>query len=93
MANSRVSTKEFYEALLNQNDRMDKMERRIIGRLDDIRQFQIDTETRLAAGSQRFKDMEVSIATNRTDIRKIGGLNGLVAVIGSVIAGILGTQK
>lgn len=93
MTNGRVTTREFYEALLNQNDRMDKMERRIIGRLDDIKQFQIDTETRLATGSQRFKDMEACIETNKTDIRRVGWLNGFLVVLGSAIATILGTQK
>jgi hypothetical protein len=32
--NSRVTTREFYAALLLQNDRMDKMERRILDRID-----------------------------------------------------------
>lgn len=32
--NSRVTTRQFYEALLRQNDRMDTMEQRIIARID-----------------------------------------------------------
>jgi len=89
----RVTTKEFYIALLDQNKQREQMERRIITKIDDsfepILQFQIDTEARLAAGNIKFKNMEDDIDKLKLWDRGLG----MLTIIGSTIAGIFGANK
>lgn len=84
--NNRVTTSQFYEALLKQNDRMDNMERRIVDRLDDI--------------SGCLPKMENQVATNKAEIDKLrtkSNVNdlvvGSVAAIASAIAAVIGVRQ
>ena len=82
----RVTTREFYDALLDQNKSRADMEIRILDRLDDITSSQ-------SAAEERFKSQDKRITTNTADIKKVGGVNAFLAVIGSTIATLLGTRQ
>jgi len=89
----RVTTREFYEALLDQNKQRADMERRIITKIDDgitaHTEFQISTEARLAAGNVKFKNLEDDIDKLKLWDRGLG----VLSVISSTLAGIIGSNK
>jgi hypothetical protein len=92
--------KSYTEVLLEVYDKMDVVEQRIVKRLDIVVSDNADFKAGLAKGEARFDAMDKScviinkrIDTNATDIKKVGSLNAIVAVIGSTIAGILGTRQ
>ena len=88
----RVTTREFYNALLDQKKEMVDMERRIIGGIDDIKQIQADTESRLAVGSTRFEGQDTKIEINRKNIIRVGSVNAILMTVGSYIAAKLGIE-
>ena len=83
---TRVTTKEFYVALLDQNKERSAMEGRLGDKIDAI-------HSDIAANNEKFIAHDKRISSNSADIKKVGSLNAVVAVIGSTIAGIIGTQK
>jgi len=82
----KVTTREFYNALLDQNKERANMETRLGDKIDDI-------HSEIAANNEKFKSCDKRISANTADIKKVGSLNAVVAVIGSTIAGILGTRQ
>ena len=84
--NNKVSTEKFYEALLKQNDRMDDMERRIVGRLDTI----TDCLPALENQVETNKDEIVNLRNNSNT--KDWGLL-LTSVVGNVIAAVIGSRQ
>lgn len=92
--------KSYTEVLIEVYDKMDTVEQRIVGKVDAIIRDNADFKAGLAKGEAKFAAMDKScviinkrIDTNTTDIKKVGSLNAVVAVIGSTIAGILGTRQ
>ena len=91
--NGRVTTREFYDALLAQTKEMADMECRIMGGIGDVKQIQSDTEARLATGSARFTGQDKRIDKAEKTIEKVRNLNTFIALLGSTIAGIIGVNK
>lgn len=69
------------------------METRIISKIDDaikpILTFQIDTEKRLSAGNEKFKNLEDDVGKLKLWDRGLG----ILTIISSTIAGIWGSNK
>ena len=82
----KVTTREFYNALLDQNKERTLMEGRLGEKIDAI-------HSDIAANNEKFIAHDKRISSNSADIKKVGSLNAVVAVIGSTIAGILGTRQ
>ncbi len=82
----RVTTREFYIALLDQNKQRGDMERRLGDKLDDI-------TSSIAAGDEKFDAMDKRIDENAGEIKKVRNLNTFIALLGSTIAGIIGVNK
>lgn len=76
--NNRVSTQTFYEALLKQNDRMDDMERRIMGELKGL-------PTRVETNSDEIKTLR-----KRSNLNDIVVL--VVGVVVSAITTAIGNK-
>jgi len=89
----RVTTREFFNALLAQNDRMGQMELRIVNKINEgitaQQEFQQGVEARLATGSERFKHFDSDIK----DLKKWDRGIGILSVIGSIIASAIGIDK
>lgn len=88
----RVTTREFYDALLDQKKENVDMERRIMGGIGDIKQIQADTEARLDVGNTRFKGQDSKIEINRKNIIRVGSINAILMTVGSYIAAKLGIK-
>ena len=82
----RITTREFYAALLDQNKERANMETRLGDKIDLI-------HSDIAANNEKFISHDKRISSNSTDIKKVGSLNAVVAVIGSTIAAVLGTRQ
>lgn len=89
----RVTTREFYEALLKQNDKMDHMEQRIVGKLDKIIDRQIDIRQELSVHCSRLDEMEKDVDKLSKLDKIIGGITGTLAIIAAAIAGYLGVTR
>ena len=92
--------KSYTEAILEFTDRMDVVEQRVLKRLDAIVDNGKAVETLLARCDERATalEKEIALAEKRIDgntdrINKIGGLNAFIALLGSAIAGIIGTNR
>jgi len=89
----RVTTRQFYDALVDQTKEMGKMELRIVDRINvgitAQQEFQQSVEARLAAGSERFKHFDSDIK----DLKKWDRGIGIISVIGSIIASAIGMDK
>ena len=79
MSNGRVTTREFYDALI-------KMDRRLGDKIDGI-------HSELAAGNTKFDSMEKRIDENSSEIKKVRNLNTGIALLASTIAGIIGVNR
>ena len=75
----RVTTREFYDALID-------MDRRLGDKIDGI-------TSSLAAGEERFKAIDKRIDKTEKSIEKVRNLNAFIALLGSTIAGIIGVNK
>ena len=82
----RVTTREFYDALLDQNKERADMERRLGDKLDGI-------TSSIAANDEKFKAQDKRIDENSGEIKKTRNLNAGIALLASTIAGILGVNK
>jgi hypothetical protein len=79
MPNNRVSTREFYDALIN-------MDRRLGDKIDDI-------HSEIAANNEKFVAYDKRIDGNSTEIKKVRNLNTGIALLASTIAGIIGVNR
>jgi len=81
--------KSYTDAVLEFSDRLDVVEQRIIDKLDKNFEWQRGVDSRLATGAEKFKHLEKDI-----DHLKLWdkGL-GVVSIIGSTIASIIGIEK
>ena len=75
----RVTTREFYDALIS-------MDRRLGDKIDGI-------HSELAAGNTKFDSMDKRLDENSSEIKKVRNLNVFIALLASTIAGILGVNK
>ena len=78
----KVTTREFYNALLDQNKERANMERRLGIKIDGI--------TLAISG---IDSMDKRIDENSSEIKKVRNLNTGIALLASTIAGILGVNK
>ena len=96
--------KTYTEVLLDVYDKLDNVEQRILRRMDVIAIDNTDCKERMAKGDARFKAIDDKIVTacvalekgideNASAIGKVRNLNTFIALLGSTIAGIIGTQK
>ena len=81
--NDRITTREFYDALLDQNERMDDMERRILARIDTIK----------ACFDKESKDIHAEIADVRVKSNRIDGVISAALILGNSIAIAFGIRQ
>jgi len=93
-------SKTYTEVILEFNNRIDIVEQRILRRLDALVENGKSVEAMLARCEEKdiAMDKELTAIEKRIDsnidrINKVGGLNAFIALVGSAIAGILGTSK
>ena len=89
----RVTPREFYDALMDQNKARAKMELRLGDKIDDI-------TSAIAASNVRFEAMDKScisiskrIDTNVADITKVRNLNAILTALFSSIAAFVGLSR
>ena len=87
--NSRISKREFYIALLKQNERMDDMERRILGRIDEISK----TPVMVAHNAASIAELRDDIDNLKSVSTWWSGANTALAIIGGIIGSIFGTKQ
>lgn len=87
--NGKITTRQFYDALIQQNNRMDEMERRIMSKLDKL------TESGSPALVERVKSLEEETDVICAELEQVKKLtyswNGVNSAL-SLIAGLLGLQ-
>ena len=98
-----ANDKTYTEVLIEVYEKIDNVERRIVGKIDDVVSDNADFRVELAKGGAKFKAIDDKldgeggvnerIKTNSTDIKNVRNLNTFIALLGSTIAGIIGTQK
>jgi len=78
--NGRVSTREFYDALLKQNGRMDDMERRIISRLDEINNCMPEIKRDVAVNGKQIEinKEEIDSLRKKSDAWNAGNTIGML---------------
>ena len=81
-SNNRITTQQFYEALLAQNEQMQEMERRILGKLENLPAIAKQVENNQDA---------IKVLHGRSNIYDI--LLGVGVVIGSAIGSLLGPSE
>ena len=84
--NGRITTREFYAALLDQNKERGAMETRLGDKIDLI-------HSDIAANNEKFISHDKRISSNATDIKKVGGLNAFATIVAATIAGIIGSNR
>ena len=89
----RVTTREFYEALLDQNKQRADMETRLGDKIDDIHSEIAKGEVRYEAMGKRCVALTKRVDTNTDDIKKVRNLNAGIALLASSIAGFLGMRQ
>ena len=82
----RVTTREFYDALIDQNKERADMESRLGEKIDLI-------HSDIATNNATFVAHDKRIDSNSKDIKKVGSLNALATVIASTIATVIGTRQ
>ena len=89
----RVSTQEFYKALIEQTEKLGKMEVRIIDRINagitSQQEYQTKVDARLAAGSVHFDKFEKDIDNLKLWDRGMGALT----LVATAIATAIGIRK
>jgi len=82
----RVTTRELYDALQQQNRERAEMERRILGKLDDV----CDVVSR---HDERIKknDTEITHLRNRSNINDVAV--GVAAAIAAAVSAVIGANK
>ena len=96
--------KTYTEVLIEVYEKLDVVEQRMTGKLDAVIRDNSDFKAGLAKGEAKFDAIDDKIETtcvalekrideNSTSIGKVRNLNTFVALLGSTIAGIIGTQK
>jgi len=95
--------KTYTEVLLEVYAKIDTVEQRVTGKLDAVIRDNSEFKAGLAKGEARFDSLDNKIDgkgglaervdTNASDIKSVRNLNAFIALIGSAIAGFIGTQK
>lgn len=77
---SRVTTREFYDALLKQNARMENMEQRIIRRLDDISSCMPEIKRDVAVNGKQteINKEEIENLRKKSDAWNMGNTLGML---------------
>ena len=87
--NGKITTRQFYDALMAQNERMDNMERRLVQKLDHLAEA---GPPGLAARVKSLEDETDVICAELEQVKKItygwAGVNSGLAIL----AGLLGIQ-
>ena len=87
--NGKITTRQFYDALMQQNDRMDNMERRLIQRLDHIVEA---GPPGMVAKVKSLEDEMDTVCAELEQVKKVtygwGGVNSALALL----AGLVGFQ-
>ena len=81
--NNRITTREFYDALIEQNKRMVEMERRIVEKIDSIRNCKVEEHQAIYA----------EIADVRVKSNRIDGVISAAVVLGNSIAIAFGIRQ
>jgi len=81
--------KSYTDAVLEFSDRLDVVEQRIIDKLDKNFEWQREVDARLATGAEKFKGIEKDIDNLKLWDRGLG----IVSIIGSTIASIIGIER
>ncbi len=96
--------KTYTEVLLDVYDKIDDVEQRLIKRMDDVVKTGSECKEALARGDARliamddkinktYTNVDKRIDGNADSIKNVRNINTFIAVLGSTIAGIIGTQK
>ena len=89
----RVTTRQFYEALIEQTKEMGKMELRIVDKINEgitvHQEYQKKVDAKLAADHVRIGALEGDVEKLEKWDKRIG----ILSVIGSVIASAIGIEK
>ncbi len=86
--------KTYTEVLIEIYGKMDKVEQRLIKRLDNIQDSTAATVAiALDSADKKHGAMDKRVDTNTDDIKKVRNLNAGIALLASTIAGIIGLQK
>lgn len=85
--NNRVTTAQFYEKLLQNNERMDQMERRILDKLSQLPDLsnQVNNNTKEI---DALRTKELNAIMKRSNI--IDGINALLALLAAATAAAIG---
>lgn len=85
--NNRVTTAQFYEKLLQNNERMDQMERRILDKLSQLPDLsnQVNNNTKEI---DALRTKELNAIMKRSNI--IDGINALLALLAAAVAAAIG---
>ena len=77
---NRVTTREFYDALLKQNSRMEDMERRIISRLDEISSCMPEIKRDVAVNGKQIEinKEEIDSLRKKSDAWNAGNTIGML---------------
>jgi hypothetical protein len=79
--NNRVTTQEFYQAQLQQIEKMDKIERRIVTRLDYISECVTRQDERIKKNATDIDVIQAKQEKNDLWTKIIGGATGLLTVV------------
>jgi len=85
---SRVTTQQFYEALLGIKDEMSEMERRILSKIDDIP----DHSNNITDICKHIDGLEGDVEDMRKQNRVWDGINSVAVILGTVIGVRLGPK-
>ena len=88
----RVTTREFYDALLDQNKARSDMELRLVGKLDGItsaiaacEERAIAQDKRIDDNHDRLNDHDDDLKVVRRDQKIVGGANAFFAAVAGLI--------
>lgn len=97
---NRITTRQFYEALIEQNKLREESFKEMNGKLDTViagnsgfRTLLAKNETRILAIDKRLDGHDSDIKTNVDEIRKARNINATLTAILSAIAGFVGLQR
>lgn len=83
----RITMRQFYDAILSQNERMNNMEQRLVGKLDKLI---AEGSPALVARIGKLEEEQRDTCKELEDIKKVTYTWGGVNSIAAVIAGLLG---
>ena len=84
--NGRITTREFYDALID-------MDRRLGDKIDNINSGLAKGDARFAAMDKACVTINKRIDDNSDEIKKVRNINTFIALLSSTMAGIIGVNK